>query len=86
MTIPGSPLSSAGALSDASPVRATFTDYAQAGFGADLLPILPPDAEIHPESPAAADLLKSKGQGARQKTSRRLDGDGEMDASPCHPG
>jgi hypothetical protein len=48
-----------------------FTKYAAAGFGSELLPILPPDARINPASPQAENLLESRG-----KTPGRLSRDG----------
>lgn len=46
----------------------TFQTYAQAGFTAELLPILPPDAKINPASPQAANLEKSRGKVPGRKT------------------
>jgi len=40
----------------------TFEAYAAAGFGEDLLPILPPDATINPESQAYDNLMASRGK------------------------
>lgn len=40
----------------------TFHDYADAGFLSELLPIIPPDATIHPQSPAFANLSANKGK------------------------
>ena len=40
----------------------TFKDYAAAGFGEDLLPILPPDAEISPDSDAYDNLMAARGK------------------------
>lgn len=39
-----------------------FERYAAAGFTSELLPILPPDAEIHPDSPGRENLLVSRGK------------------------
>lgn len=39
-----------------------FEDYARAGFGDDLLPILPHDAVIHPDSPGRTGLEQKKGK------------------------
>ena len=46
----------------------TFKSYTQAGFTAELLPILPPDARINPASPQAANLEKSRGKVPGRKT------------------
>lgn len=40
----------------------TFEDYAAAGFGEDLLPILPPDAQVNPESEAYDNLMAARGK------------------------
>jgi hypothetical protein len=40
----------------------TFADYAAAGFAEDLLPILPHDAAINPESPAHDNLVENRGK------------------------
>lgn len=40
----------------------SFSSYAAAGFGPELLPILPPDAEINPASPSAKNLAASRGK------------------------
>jgi hypothetical protein len=45
----------------------SFDAYANAGFGPDLLPILPHDAAIHPESPAFDSLTANKGKVPGQK-------------------
>lgn len=39
-----------------------FTAYAQAGFTEHLLPILPPDAQVHPDSPSFDGLLANRGK------------------------
>lgn len=39
-----------------------FSSYAAAGFTSELLPILPPDAEINPKSPSHDELLLSRGK------------------------
>lgn len=47
-----------------SPPSATgsFDAYALAGFGTDLLPILPHDATISPQSPSFDELIKNRGK------------------------
>lgn len=40
----------------------TFEAYAQAGFATELLPILPHNAEIHPDSPAFDSLTSNRGK------------------------
>lgn len=39
-----------------------FKEYADAGFGSEILPIIPPDAEICTASPAYASLVKGRGK------------------------
>lgn len=47
-----------------------FHDYARAGFGADLLPILPYDALINADSPSRESLEKHKGKVPGRKFAR----------------
>lgn len=55
--------STAAATTQHSPTKhPSFADYAAAGFGADLLPILPHDAEVNPESPMFDSLVMNRGK------------------------
>ncbi|HEV2081591.1 MAG TPA: DUF5906 domain-containing protein [Brevundimonas sp.] len=62
-----------------------FKAYAAAGFLKDLLPILPHDAVIHPDSPAFSGLLQNKGKVPGRKRAGGWQGyGGWTDAQPDH--
>lgn len=57
----------AATTSDFPTKRLSFADYAAAGFGADLLPILPHDARVNPNSPMFDSLVANRGKVPGQK-------------------